>query len=161
MCAGPKDGTTSDLNICNPTLGETWLVHTDLANAVTAAGPLAVGAAHGVCDELVSGCWPYLMQGTEGEDVSGNTADVLASLEPLEIPTIEQAIARMPAAAKKDMTEWCQRFGDKVTLQLGWRLVLAEFKPVEEFLPKDRSIVITDDRPFNEYFWLRRLGGSK
>jgi len=86
---------------------------------------------------------------------------LLASLEPLEIPTIEQAIARMPAAAKKDMTEWCQRFGDKVTLQLGWRLVLAEFKPVEEFLPKDRSIVITDDRPFNEYFWLRRLGGSK
>ncbi|MFT7535589.1 MAG: hypothetical protein ACI85K_001542, partial [Hyphomicrobiaceae bacterium] len=27
---------------------------------------------------------------------------------------------------------------------------------------KDRSVVITDDRPFNEYFWLRRaFGGSK
>ena len=84
---------------------------------------------------------------------------LLASLQPLAIPTVDQAIARMPEAAKKDMSDWCAHFG--VKLRLGWQLVLAEFKPVEDFLPKDRSIMITDDRPFNEYFWLRRAFADK
>ena len=41
-----------------------------------------------------------------------------------------------------------------------WSLVLAQFKPVEDYLPEDRSIKITDDRPYNEYFWLRRAFGG-
>lgn len=83
---------------------------------------------------------------------------LLASKQPLKIPTVQQAIARMPEAAKQDMLEWSDGTWD---LKLAWRLILAEFKPTEDFLPEDRSVVITDDRPFNEYFWLRRLGGSK
>ena len=82
---------------------------------------------------------------------------LLASLQPLEIPTIEQAIARMPEAAKKDMLEWS--YG--IPMKLAWQLILAEFKPVEDFLPKDRSVLITYDRPFNEYFWLRRAFADK
>ena len=83
---------------------------------------------------------------------------LLASNSPLKIPTVEQAIERMPEAAKKDMLEWVD---DRFDLKFAWSLVLGEFRPVENFLPKDRSIVITDDRPFNEYFWLRRTLGDR
>ncbi|MFN3243968.1 MAG: fused MFS/spermidine synthase [Planctomycetota bacterium] len=81
---------------------------------------------------------------------------LLASLEPLDVPTVEQAIARMPEAARKDMLEWSNGW----KLGFAWSLVLAQFKPVEDYLPEDRSIKITDDRPYNEYFWLRRAFGG-
>ena len=34
------------------------------------------------------------------------------------------------------------------------------FLPLESLLPEDPAVKITDDRPFNEYFWLRRNFGD-
>ncbi|HIE72214.1 MAG TPA: hypothetical protein EYP98_19715, partial [Planctomycetes bacterium] len=82
---------------------------------------------------------------------------LLASHYPLKVPTIEQAIARMPEAAKADMLEWVPG----VTLDRAWGYVLAQFVPVEQLLPDDPSVMITDDQPFNEYFLLRRTFGAK
>lgn len=82
---------------------------------------------------------------------------LLASLEPLDVPTVAQAIERMPEAAKQDMLEWSNGW----KLDFAWSLVLAQFKPIEDYLPSDRSIRITDDQPFNEYFWLRRTFGGE
>jgi hypothetical protein len=33
--------------------------------------------------------------------------------------------------------------------------------PVEDLLVADRTVVITDDRPFNEYYLLRRARGAR
>ena len=86
MCVGDKDGA-SKLSQCNPSLSETWLVPPALATAVTNAGSLDTGASNGICKELNSGCWPFLQQGTEGEDVGSATLDALASMEPYDVPT--------------------------------------------------------------------------
>ena len=82
---------------------------------------------------------------------------LLASNHPLEIPTVDQAIERMPEAAKVDILE----FLPGINLKAGWKLVLDQFVPVETMLPEDSSILITDDRPYNEYFWLRRAFADK
>jgi hypothetical protein len=55
------------------------------------------------------------------------------------------------------MLEWVPG----VTLEFAWGLVLAQFVPVEQLLPDDPSVMITDDQPFNEYFLLRRTFGAK
>ena len=47
-----------------------------------------------------------------------------------------------------------------ITLEYAWGLVFEQFVPLENMLPDDRDLVITDDRPFNEYFWLRRTFGG-
>jgi len=90
----------------------------------------------------------------EGQQVG---LHLLASNTPLKIPTVEQAIARMPEAAKQDLLEW----NNGMSLKNAWQLVLAQFVPVEQLMPEDPSIKITDDRPFNEYFLLRRTLGAK
>ena len=82
---------------------------------------------------------------------------ILAAEFPLALPTIDEAVARMPEAAKKDMVEW----NPGMALKFAWNLVFEQLKPLEEELPDDPSILITDDRPYNEYFLLRRTFGDK
>ncbi len=88
---------------------------------------------------------------------------LLASFEPLQRPTIQQAIERMPEAAREDMLWWGRAAsgGQIQTLPACWSLVLNKdrFLPLESMLPEDPAVKITDDRPFNEYFWLRRNFG--
>jgi hypothetical protein len=83
---------------------------------------------------------------------------VLAADWPIVPPTIEQAIARMPEAARRDLLEWhpdgcrCKPRG------LG--LVLKQRIDVATPAAGNERLGITDDRPFNEYFWLRRTFGG-
>lgn len=102
-------------------------------------------------------CRSYAFAEFEERDGLHVGVHLLASKQPLKIPTVEQAIARMPEAAKTDMVE----FAKGVPLSLAWKLILDQFVPVESMLPEDRSIMITDDRPYNEYFLLRRTLGAK
>lgn len=85
---------------------------------------------------------------------------LLASFQPLERPSIQEAIERMPKAAREDMLWWGEAAtgGQVKDLATCWSFILdpARVVPVESMLPEDRSIKITDDRPYNEYFWLRR-----
>ncbi len=87
---------------------------------------------------------------------------LLASFEPLQRPSIEQAIERMPEAARADMRWWGKASFGIEDLATCWRYILDPQRevPVESLLPDDRSVKITDDRPFNEYFWLRRGSGG-
>ena len=59
----------------------------------------------------------------------------------------------MPPASVVDLMEW---FPDRQPLEL-WRDMLGREVPVED-LVRQRSarLAIVDDRPFNEYFWVRR-----
>ncbi len=79
---------------------------------------------------------------------------LLASMEPIEIPTPEQLAARMPAGAKKDLLEW-HPSGDPADY-LGQ--VISQEVPLENVLNPDPDIQITDDHPLNEYFLLRQTG---
>lgn len=85
---------------------------------------------------------------------------LLASFQPLERPSIEEAIARMPKAARADMLWWGKAAtgGQVQDLKTCWQFILNPDRvvTVESMLPEDRSVKITDDRPYNEYFWLRR-----
>ena len=61
----------------------------------------------------------------------------------------------MPKRARQDLMEWSPKRDLRATIAR----ILAEDRrvPTAGVLAEDRGIVITDDRPFNEYFALRRL----
>jgi spermidine synthase len=82
----------------------------------------------------------------------------IASMSPIVVPSEETMMARIPDKAQKDMLEWFivkdLRFG------VQW-IKRHELAPPEEFLKNTKYVLITDDRPFNEYFMLRRLWGYR
>ncbi len=81
---------------------------------------------------------------------------ILASTWEITPPTVAQAIARMPEKARQDLLEWTEG----MPLEVAWPLVLDQRVPVAELLPQNPRLGITDDRPFNEYFLLRRTFGG-
>lgn len=75
----------------------------------------------------------------------------LASESPLPMTSAETLVARMPPAARADLMEWFPK-GKPVKLM---RAVLArEFDIPANF--QGWHIALTDDRPYNEYYLLRR-----
>jgi len=77
---------------------------------------------------------------------------VLASSQPIETPTVDQVLARMPVAARQDLMEWNQQ-GD---LKEYIGNVIGQEIPIDTLLNSDPKIEITDDNPMNEYFILRQ-----
>jgi spermidine synthase len=76
---------------------------------------------------------------------------VLASRQPIEVPTATALLARLPAPAKRDLLEWSAT----QDLQADLEKVLANEVPPERLLKSNPRIRVTDDRPYNEYFLLR------
>jgi len=76
----------------------------------------------------------------------------LASEHPIAPPTAAEAVARLPPDALRDALEWHPEYQP----QQIWEIVLGKRVAIESVLPADRRLAITDDRPFNEYFLLRR-----
>jgi spermidine synthase len=87
---------------------------------------------------------------------SGWGVHFVASEEPLETPSPGLFLARMPEAARRDLVEW--NSGRYRRPKAFIEAILSQEVPVGEFLAPDSGAVITDDRPFNEYFLLRRFG---
>jgi spermidine synthase len=77
---------------------------------------------------------------------------MLASMEPIPNISAEQVAARMPLTAGKDLLEWTPM--ENLSSYLDD--VLSKEIPVESALNPDTRVRITDDRPYNEYFLLRR-----
>jgi hypothetical protein len=88
--------------------------------------------------------------------IEGWGVHYLASMSPLETPTAEALIARLPEKARADLAEW-----PKENLVADVRAVLQREIPLGDLLPEDRGIRVSDDRPFNEYYLLRRLREAK
>ena len=88
--------------------------------------------------------------------IEGWGVHMLASMEPIEKLDAGQMVARMPETAKKDLVEW--NVSKDVPGYLG--PVLTSEYSVPSLLNPDVEIQITDDKPFNEYFLLRRLHRS-
>ena len=76
-----------------------------------------------------------------------------ASMLPLRLPTVEVFLARLPQEAAADFVEWSE---GKSAGDIYQELLLGEI-PVSEFLSPHMNDSITDDRPFNEYFLLRKF----
>jgi spermidine synthase len=75
----------------------------------------------------------------------------IASLRPLEVPSVKVMASRMPEAARKDLMEW---EGDNLDAMLS-RVLSLEISPDQ--ISTTASVRVTDDQPYNEYFLLRRF----
>jgi len=70
----------------------------------------------------------------------------------MRTPSPAEIHARMPESAKGDLMEWSagQDFSGATASMLGREIDTARL------LNSDPAVAITDDRPYNEYFFLRR-----
>jgi spermidine synthase len=76
----------------------------------------------------------------------------IASMKPIETPTTDLFIKRMPESAQKDLMEWFpgQDIRKIVDIMLSQEIL------IEDSFKKDEGAYISDDKPYNEYFLLRR-----
>ncbi len=74
-----------------------------------------------------------------------------ASMQPIPELDAQGMLARMPEAARRDLAEWSS--GD---LRTEAAIVLDSELPIARLVAPGARDTITDDRPFNEYFLLRR-----
>lgn len=87
---------------------------------------------------------------------------LLASLSPIEVPAPAVLAARMPAEARADLVEWVK---EKDAATFLAQVLRTEEDPVA-FVRGAGPVRITDDRPFNEYYLVRKvmaalLGGGR
>jgi predicted membrane-bound spermidine synthase len=96
--------------------------------------------------------FPYVMA---FRSIEGWGTHFLASVRPIRELTAEEFVARMPREAQLDLTEW----GPANTPESMAKEILAQRVSMSDVVPSitgSSAITITDDRPFNEYFLLRR-----
>jgi spermidine synthase len=84
--------------------------------------------------------------------IKGHGAHMLASMQPLQKLTTEQVASVMPPPAVHDLLEW----SPSPNLVDYLNEVLALPVSTRTLLNSDPSIRVTDDQPYNEYFFLRR-----
>jgi spermidine synthase len=83
--------------------------------------------------------------------VDGTGLHYLASMTPFPTPSVEEMVNRIPAAGQKDLAEWTRK-----DLRSDIAAVLASEIPIARLLGTDLAVEVTDDRPYSEYFLLRR-----
>jgi len=77
----------------------------------------------------------------------------LASFSPIEQRTATDLAARVPPAAARDLLEW----GDETSVEAQFQAVLGHEVPLQSLIGQNPSVpTLTDDRPVNEYYFLRR-----
>jgi spermidine synthase len=84
--------------------------------------------------------------------VEGWGIHLLASMTPIKSAPAADIAARLPEAAQRDLLEWTSSKDVAKYLQQ----VLSRESAIDPFLNPNTEIRITDDKPFNEYFLIRR-----
>ncbi|MBX7218952.1 MAG: hypothetical protein K1Y36_03325 [Blastocatellia bacterium] len=82
----------------------------------------------------------------------------IASMEPIPQPTSAQLWERMPPAARADLAEWYPANVTDGQIRKTFDFMLSKEIQMNREAGLDPKIRITDDRPFNEYCLLRKLG---
>ena len=77
---------------------------------------------------------------------------ILASLQPIPQRSAAELAARLPAAARQDLLEW----STSDTAESLFAAVIGSEIEAAGVLVDDPRVIITDDRPYNEYCLLRR-----
>jgi spermidine synthase len=86
--------------------------------------------------------------------VEGWGEHLLTSNGPMNWYTAAELAARVPPAAARDMLEW----GPAATVESQFQRMLGGEMPPSKLIDADPSApALTDDRPVNEYYFLRRL----
>jgi hypothetical protein len=76
----------------------------------------------------------------------------IASSTSFETPSEQDMLSRLPESAKKDLLEW---YPDQ-SIEAIVKNILDKEIPVHELLNENAAFFISDNRPVNEYFMLRR-----
>jgi spermidine synthase len=77
----------------------------------------------------------------------------LASSSPIPEISPAEFVARLPASARRDLMEW----NTDMTIEKMVENILSRRTAIEQLLPPPgANMIVTDDRPYNEYFYLRR-----
>ncbi len=84
--------------------------------------------------------------------VEGWGAHFLARMTPIDLPSAAVLASRVPERARADMIEWGP--GATPEAQLG-RMLDHELVPSQLMAPAPDVPTLSDDRPYNEYFFLR------
>lgn len=79
----------------------------------------------------------------------------IASMSPLPQITGAQVLARLPENARKDLVEWFQPDIPDKTVEAILNRMLTNEIPISKLVDPNPEVRITDDRPFNEYYFLR------
>jgi spermidine synthase len=88
--------------------------------------------------------------------IEGSGVHFLASVKPFATPTPDEIARRMPIKTKNDLLEW----RDDKNLVGYFEQLLKQEIPIGELVNADPDVRITDDRPYNEYYLLRRTLGK-
>jgi spermidine synthase len=90
------------------------------------------------------------------QSIEGWGYHFLASASPMKRLSAATLAARLPAAAARDLIEW----GPASSAVSQFENLLGRERPIDELIQADPSApLLTDDRPVNEYYLLRRLAG--
>jgi len=82
----------------------------------------------------------------------------LASDSPIATLSAETLAARLPPAAGRDLIEW----GPDSSAVAQFRDLLSRERVIQDLIQEDPTApLLTDDRPVNEYFAMRRLWGDR
>jgi spermidine synthase len=84
---------------------------------------------------------------------------ILLSMEPIAVPNASRFIQNMPPEALSDLMEWAP-VGSRPEKFIEEQVLGRELEP-EQLMGPPIGPEISDDRPFNEYFILRRLGAGR
>lgn len=89
------------------------------------------------------------------KSVEGWGLHFLASTNPIDVPSVQTMLSRIPREAKNDIMEWYDVDG-KHHLEGLLHFALKNEVPLEAIFTTNNKSTITDDRPLNEYFFIRR-----
>ena len=122
-----------------------WMPTTDHATAQAVA-------------RTIIGSFPYVrvFPSVEYVTVAGGVQKLgyffICSQDPLENPKPAEMAAKLPPAAQKDLLEW----SPGLTCEGYFKNILSREVPLAQILDPALDHIITYDRPFNEYYYLRR-----
>jgi hypothetical protein len=89
------------------------------------------------------------------QSLHGRGLHILCSDRPIAVPDADEFLARLPEAALEDLMEYAPPGAS--ARRFVQRQILDKEVPLASLLTSRTGVAITDDRPINEYFALRRL----
>ncbi len=111
------------------------------------------------------GVFPYVrmypaFRNPDGKEIAGWY--LLASDSPIKALSGSEMVARMPEKAKQDLYEWSTSSPLEKEMKDLVNAILSHQIFIDPLLSPLKEVVITDDHPMNEYYWLRRhLAGQQ
>jgi len=85
--------------------------------------------------------------------IEGRGYHFLASMKPLRHLSAAELVSRMPTRACRDLLTWCP----DSTVEAYMQSMLSKEIPLDSVLSGDPGRIITDEKPYNEYYLLRRI----